>query len=71
MDWFGFVGTMKKVGVERRLLTAGDHKGFLDPFSPEKIEEKLIAERMLANVHQQFINAVKQGSGNRIKDNTQ
>lgn len=69
MDGFGFVDTMKKIGVERRLLTAGDHKGFLDPFSPEKIDEKLIAERMLANVHQQFINAVKQGRGNRIKDN--
>ena len=69
MDGFGFVDSMKKIGVERRLLTAGDHKGFLDPFSPEKIDEKLIAERMLANVHQQFINAVKQGRGSRIKDN--
>jgi protease IV len=69
MNGFGFVNTMKKVGVERRLLTAGDHKGFLDPFSPEKIDEKLIAKRMLANVHQQFINAVKQGRGSRIKDN--
>lgn len=68
MDGFGFVDTMKKIGVERRLLTAGDHKGFLDPFSPEKIDEKLIAERMLANVHQQFINAVKQGRGNRLKN---
>lgn len=69
MDGFGFVNTMKKIGVERRLLTAGDHKGFLDPFSPEKTDEKLIAERMLANVHQQFINAVKQGRGTRLKDN--
>jgi protease-4 len=69
MDGFGFVDTLKKVGAERRLLIAGDHKGFLDPFSPEKVDEKLIAERMLANVHQQFINAVKQGRGNRLKDN--
>ncbi|EDP45913.1 S49 family peptidase [Rickettsiella grylli] len=69
MDGFGFVETMKKVGVERRLLTAGDHKGFLDPFSPEKLDEKRIAERMLANVHQQFIHAVKQGRGNRLKNN--
>jgi protease-4 len=69
MDGFGFVDTLKKVGVERRLLTAGNHKGFLDPFSPEKTDEKLIAERMLANVHQQFINAVKQGRGNRLKNN--
>lgn len=68
MDGFGFVDTLKKVGVERRLLTAGNHKGFLDPFSPEKADEKLIAERMLVNVHQQFINAVKQVRGNRIKD---
>ena len=69
MDGFGFVDTLKKVGVTRRLLTAGEHKGFLDPFSPEKADEKLIAERMLANVHQQFIDAVKQGRGNRLKDN--
>lgn len=69
MDGFGFVDTMKKVGVERRLLIAGNHKGFLDPFSPEKSDEKLIAERMLANVHQQFINAVKKGRGSRLKDN--
>ena len=60
MDGFGFVDTLKKVG---------EHKGFLDPFSPEKADEKLIAERMLANVHQQFIDAVKQGRGNRLKDN--
>ncbi len=69
MDGFGFVDTMKRIGVKRRLLTAGDHKGFLDPFSPEKTDEKLIAERMLANVHQQFINAVKEGRGNRLKNN--
>ena len=68
MDGFGFVDTMKKIGVKRRLLTAGDHKGFLDPFSPEKIDEKLIAERMLTNVHQQFINAVREGRGNRLKN---
>ncbi|MFM2322923.1 MAG: protease transrane protein [Pseudomonadota bacterium] len=71
MDGFGFVDTLKKVGATRRLLIAGEHKGFLDPFSPEKADEKLIAERMLANVHQQFINAVKQGRGNRLKDNTE
>ena len=69
MDGFGFVDTMKKVGVERRLITAGTYKGFLDPFSPEKPKEKQIAERMLAGVHQQFINAVKQGRGNRLKEN--
>lgn len=69
MDSFGFVDTMKKLGVERRLITAGDHKGFLDPFSPEKPDEKQIAEHMIQGVHQQFINAVKQGRGNRLKEN--
>jgi protease-4 len=68
MDGFGFVDTMKKVGVERRLLTAGDHKGFLDPFSPEKPDEKQIALQMIENVHQQFINAVKQGRGKRLRE---
>lgn len=68
MDGFGFVDTMKKVGVERRLITAGSYKGFLDPFSPEKPDEKKIAERMIEGVHQQFINAVKQGRGNRLKE---
>lgn len=71
MDGFGFVDTMKKIGVERRLLTAGKHKGFLDPFSPEKSDEKQIAERMLATVDLQFINAVKQGRGNRLKNNSE
>ncbi|MES2998591.1 MAG: S49 family peptidase [Pseudomonadota bacterium] len=71
MDGFGFVDTMKKVGVERRLLTAGDHKGFLDPFSPEKPDEKQIALRMTEDIHQQFINAVKQGRGERLKENSE
>lgn len=68
MDSFGFVDTLKKLGVERRLITAGDHKGFLDPFSPEKPDEKQIAEHMIQGVHQQFINAVKQGRGDRLKE---
>lgn len=69
MNGFGFVDTMKKLGVQRRLLTAGNHKGFLDPFSPEKPDEKQAALHMLEGVHQQFINAVKQGRQNRLKDN--
>jgi protease IV len=69
MDGFGFVDTLKKLGVQRRLLTAGQHKGFLDPFSPEKPDEKQIALHMIEGVHQQFINAVKQGRKNRLKDN--
>jgi protease-4 len=71
MDSFGFVDTLKKLGVERRLITAGDHKGFLDPFSPEKPDEKQIAEQMIQGVHQQFINAVKQGRGDRLKENAE
>jgi len=68
MDGFGFVDTMKKVGIERRLLAVGDHKGFLDPFSPEKSDEKQIALHMLEGVHEQFINAVKQGRGRRLQE---
>ncbi len=69
MNGFGFVDAMKKFGVDRRLITAGSHKGFLDPFSPEKPDEKQIAENMIQGVHQQFINAVKQGRGDRLKEN--
>jgi protease IV len=69
MNGFGFVDTLKKLGIERRLLTAGNHKGFLDPFSPEKPNEKQIALHMMEDVHQQFINAVKQGRGGRLKEN--
>ncbi len=68
MDGFGFVDTMKKLGVERRLLTAGDHKGFLDPFSPEKPEEKAHVKSLLDNIHQQFIATVKNGRGDRLKE---
>ncbi|HVC49545.1 MAG TPA: signal peptide peptidase SppA [Burkholderiales bacterium] len=68
MDGFGFTGIMKKVGVERRLLTAGSHKGFLDPFSPMKPDEKAYAEKMLEQVHQQFIQAVRKGRGTRLHE---
>ncbi|MES2141833.1 MAG: S49 family peptidase [Pseudomonadota bacterium] len=71
MDGFGFVETMKKLGIERRLITAGAHKGFLDPFSPEKPDEKQIAENLIEGVHQQFINAVKEGRGSRLKENSE
>jgi len=69
MNGFGFVGTMEKLGVERRLLTAGAHKGMLDPFSPMKKEDKEHIQKMLDDVHQQFINAVKNGRGDRLKEN--
>jgi protease-4 len=59
---------MEKLGVERRLLTAGQNKGFLDPFSPVHPEEQAYAEKMLGEIHRQFINVVRQGRGNRLKD---
>lgn len=68
MDGFGFTGLMDKVGVERRLLTAGSNKGMLDPFSPVSPQQKQYAQDMLNEVHQQFIDVVKQGRGNRLKD---
>jgi protease IV len=68
MNGFGFTGTMDKFGVERRLLTAGEHKGFLDPFSPVRESEKQYAEKMLADIHQQFIDVVRQGRGKRLKE---
>ncbi len=68
MDGFGFVDVMQKLGVERRLLTAGAHKAMLDPFSPPKAEETQYMQGLLDQVHQQFINAVKAGRGDRLKE---
>lgn len=68
MDGFGFVETMKKTGVERRLLTAGSHKAMLDPFSPTKPEEKEHIQGLINQVHQQFINAVRTGRSGRLKE---
>ncbi len=68
MDGYGFVGTMEKLGVERRLLTAGEHKGFLDPFSPMKESDRKQMEGVLKNAYQQFVTAVKTGRGDRLKD---
>lgn len=69
MNGFGFVETMKKLGVERRLLTAGKYKGMLDPFSPVKPVEQGHAQQLLEQVHEQFIEAVKSGRGDRLVDN--
>lgn len=71
MDGFGFTGAMDKLGVERRLLTAGANKGMLDPFSPLKPEQRALAQAMIDQIHQQFIKVVKQGRGNRLKVNDQ
>jgi protease-4 len=68
MDGFGFTGAMKKLGVERRLLTAGKHKGFLDPFTPINSVEEAHAKAMLEEIHQQFISAVRRGRGKRLKE---
>ena len=68
MNGFGFTEAMDKLGVERRLLTAGEHKGFLDPFSPVNEAEVVHTKGMLANLHQQFINVVKNGRGDRLVD---
>jgi protease-4 len=68
MDGFGFTKTMEKLGVERRMLTAGENKGFLDPFSPVDEEQQQYAKKMLAEIHQQFIGVVKAGRGKRLKD---
>ena len=68
MDGFGFVGSLEKLGIERRALTAGDNKAFLDPFSPLPPKQKEYAQQMLGDIHQQFIAVVKAGRGSRIKD---
>lgn len=68
MSSFGFVDTMEKLGVERRLLTAGESKGFLDPFSPSKSSDLAHVGTMLGGIHQQFIEIVKSGRGERLKD---
>jgi protease-4 len=67
MDGFGFTGLMDKVGVERRLLTAGENKGFLDPFSPMSDAQRAHAQQMLDQIHTQFIDVVKSGRGDRLK----
>jgi len=67
MDGFGFVGAMDKLGVERRLLTAGENKAMLDPFSPVNPQHEGYARAMLDQIHQQFIAVVKQGRGKALK----
>lgn len=69
MDGFGFTEAMRKLGVERRLLTAGENKGMLDPFSPQNEKHEAYAKAMIDQIHQQFIAVVKQGRGKRLKEN--
>ncbi len=68
MDSFGFTGLMEKLGVERRLMTAGENKGFLDPFSPQTEAQKQHAQAMLNQIHKQFIDTVKAGRGKKLKE---
>jgi protease-4 len=68
MDSFGFTGTMEKLGVERRLLTAGENKAMLDPFSPRNEKHEAYAKAMLDQIHRQFIAVVKEGRGQRLKE---
>jgi protease-4 len=68
MDGFGFTGLMDKLGVERRLMTAGANKGFLDPFSPQTEAQRKHAQAMLDQIHSQFIQVVRQGRGDRLKE---
>lgn len=68
MDGFGFVGVMDKVGVERRLMTAGANKGMLDPFSIRNPQHEVFAQAMLDQIHKQFISVVRQGRGKRLKE---
>ncbi|MGB4346906.1 MAG: S49 family peptidase, partial [Burkholderiaceae bacterium] len=68
MSSFGFTGLMDKLGVERRLLTAGENKGFLDPFSAQSDKQKEFTQGLLKEIHQQFISVVRKGRGARLKE---
>ena len=68
MDGFGFTGLMDKLGIERRLMTAGENKGFLDPFSAQTKTQRAHAQAMLDQIHQQFIGVVRKGRGDRLKE---
>ena len=68
IEGFGVTGLMEKIGVERRLLTAGENKGFMDPFSPQTAKQKAYAQEMLTEIHQQFITVVRNGRGARLKE---
>jgi protease-4 len=68
MNGFGFTGLMDKLGIDRRLVTAGEHKGMLDPFSPVDPKEVEYARGLIKNIHQQFIDVVREGRGKRLKE---
>jgi len=68
MDGFGFTGTMEKLGIERRLITAGENKGMLDPYSPLQPRQRAFAQAMIDQIHQQFIAVVREGRGARLHE---
>jgi protease-4 len=68
MNGFGFTGLMEKLGIERRLITAGDNKGMLDPFSPMQERDIAVARQLMGEIHEQFIGVVKEGRGKRLKE---
>ena len=68
MNGFGFTGLMDKLGVERRLITAGENKGMLDPFSPVNEKDVEHVKKLVGDIHQQFIAVVREGRGKRLKE---
>jgi len=71
MDGFGFDQLMQKLGIERRLLTAGENKGMLDPYSPQNERHRAYAQAMIDQIHRQFIDVVRQGRGSRLKESAE
>jgi protease-4 len=68
MNGFGFTGLMEKLGIERRLVTAGENKGMLDPFSPVDPKDMEHVKKLMGDIHEQFISVVREGRGKRLKD---
>jgi len=68
MNGFGFTGLMEKLGIERRLITSGEHKGMLDPFSPLDEKDQQHVKQLMGDIHEQFIGVVREGRGKRLKD---
>jgi protease-4 len=68
MNGFGFTGLMDKLGIERRLITSGENKAMLDPFSPLAQKDLEHARQLMDDIHQQFIGVVREGRGKRLKE---
>ncbi len=68
---FGVTGLMEKLGVERRLITAGENKALLDPFSPLPESQRELWQSVVDTTHRQFVERVKNGRGDRLKEDPQ